>query len=186
MNTHNFPEEAASVITFWFEEITEKQWYKKDDEFDALLTQRFGDLLNRARVGECYTWRETALGRLAEIIVLDQFSRNIFRDSPLAFAQDAQALVLAQEAVALGALEALNSPQQAFMLMPYMHSESALIHVQAVIQFQRPGLENNLNFEHRHKDIIDKFGRYPHRNSVLGRESNEGEVAFLKTPGSSF
>jgi len=136
--------------------------------------------------GELYGWRSTDLGRLAEIIVLDQFSRNIFRDQSLAFAWDAQALVLAQEAVTAGVLEQLEFSQQAFLIMPYMHSESKIIHEQAIKLFSRPGLEFNLDFEKRHKVIIDRFGRYPHRNEILGRQSSAEEEEFLKQPGSAF
>lgn len=175
-----------TVLHFWFEEITPKHWWQKDPEFDALVKRRFGPTLEAARAGELFPWRTGAAGRLAEIIVLDQFSRNIFRDRPEAFAQDSLALVLAQEAVAADALAALSIAQQPFLLMPYMHSESALIHAQAERLFGRPGLESNYKFELRHKAIIDRFGRYPHRNITLGRDSTEQELAFLQEPGSSF
>lgn len=177
---------AKDIITFWFETISPKDWYNKNPDFDRDLKVNYGDLLNRASRAELFGWRNSHEGRLAEIIVLDQFSRNIYRDSPAAFAQDPLALALAQEAVGSGGLESLNPPQQAFMLMPYMHSESALIHKEAVELFSLPGLEDNLRFEHRHKDIIDRFGRYPHRNGVLNRTSTKTEISFLDTPGSSF
>jgi uncharacterized protein (DUF924 family) len=127
-----------------------------------------------------------AEGRLAEIIVLDQFSRNMFRDTPAAFAQDALALVLAQEAVFSGADKLLSETQCSFLYMPFMHSESLVIHELAVELFSKPGLEGNLDFEMRHKVIIEKFGRYPHRNNILQRESTEEEMEFLKLPGSGF
>lgn len=137
--------------------------------------------------GELYGWRKTAHGRLAEIIVLDQFSRNMYRDQPQSFAADPMALVLAQEAVFLGADKKLKTPQeQAFLYMPYMHSESEIIHEVALDLFSQPGLENNYAFELKHKEIIDRFGRYPHRNDILGRQSTAEELAFLKEPGSSF
>lgn len=139
-----------------------------------------------AAAGELNEWRLSAQGRLAEIIVLDQFSRNIFRDQAKAFANDNLSLVLAQEAVRAGALDELESRQQAFLIMPYMHSESGLIHEEAVKLFSRPGLEFNLDFELRHKEIIDRFDRYPHRNEILGRESSPEEIDFLRQPGSSF
>lgn len=129
--------------------------------------------------------RQTA-DRLAEILVLDQFSRNIYREDPRAFACDPLALALAQEAVALGADQDLEMVQRTFMCLPYMHSESALIHTLAVSLFSQPGLEDNLAFELRHKAIIDRFGRYPHRNAILGCTSTPEEIAFLKTPGPSF
>lgn len=177
---------AQAVITFWFNELTPEQWFKKDAEIDQRITERFGHLLTRAAACECYEWRTTAHGRLAEIIVLDQFSRNIYRDDARAFANDTLALALAQEAVALQADQALSSVERSFLYMPYMHSESVKIHENAMDLFNQPGLENNLEFEIRHKAIIDRFGRYPHRNAVLGRTSSEEEMVFLQQPGSSF
>lgn len=177
---------ANDVIEFWFNELTPKQWFAKSDELDQSITKRFSGTLEAAAKGELWNWRETEKGRLAEIIVLDQFSRNIYRDTPKAFAQDSIALVLAQEAVAQGADESLEPHEKAFLYMPYMHSESKVIHEQAIKLFDQPGLENNYQFEVRHKEIIDRFGRYPHRNAVLGRESTSEEETFLKQPGSSF
>lgn len=178
--------EAQAVLDFWFEAFTPAQWFKKDPEMDRMILQRFGALHTQASQCECYPWRKTAEGRLAEIIVLDQFSRNIYRDDARAFATDALALALAQEAVAAGADAELTSAQRAFLYMPYMHSESAAIHELAMQLFDQPGLENNYDFEVRHKAIIDRFGRYPHRNALLGRASTDEELAFLKEPGSSF
>ncbi|WP_422821909.1 DUF924 family protein [Vreelandella arcis] len=177
---------AHEVLNLWFNELTPAQWFKKDPEMDRAISARFGVLHAQAAQCECYAWRQTAEGRLAEIIVLDQFSRNIYRDDARAFATDALALALAQEAVAAGADAALSSEQRAFLYMPYMHSESAAIHERAMELFDQPGLEKNLDFEVRHKAIIDRFGRYPHRNALLGRASTDEELAFLKQPGSSF
>lgn len=177
---------AQDVLNFWFSEITPKQWFSVDASFDATIRERFSDTHQKAALGELYPWRATPAGRLAEVIVLDQFSRNMYRGTAQAFAFDAIALVLAQEAVALGADQALPSSQRPFLYMPYMHSESACIHEVAVRLFQAPGMENNLDFEHRHKAIIDRFGRYPHRNEILGRISTADEQEFLQKPGSSF
>ncbi|MDV6314830.1 DUF924 family protein [Idiomarina sp. HP20-50] len=174
------------VIDFWFKELTHQQWFAKSDQLDEAIKERFSSTLNAAAAGECWKWRVTAHGRLAEIIVLDQFSRNIYRDTPRAFSQDPMALVLAQEAVKENADESLNTNEKAFLYMPYMHSESTLIHEQAMQLFDQPGLENNYKFEVKHKDIIDQFDRYPHRNAVLGRQSTPEEEEFLKQPGSSF
>ena len=118
--------------------------------------------------------------------MLDQLSRNVDRDTPRAFAQDALALVLAQELVASGQDRSLPEAQRVFAYMPYMHSESALVHTQAVELFTQLGNARNLDFEMRHKAIIDRFGRYPHRNAILGRASSADELAFLSEPGSSF
>ena len=175
-----------TVLQFWFEDISPKQWWAKDPTFDNDIEQRFGATLTAARAGELYRWRTSPGGRLAEILVLDQFSRNIFRDTAEAFSQDGMALILAQEAVAVGTLKALTLSQRPFLLMPYMHSESALIHRQAEQLFNQPGLEDNYRFELRHKEIIDRFGRYPHRNAILGRQSTTAELAFLQQPGASF
>ncbi|MCA1772525.1 MAG: DUF924 domain-containing protein [Halomonas sp.] len=178
--------DAQAVLDFWFEALTPAQWFKKDPKMDQAIRERFGTLHAQAGQCECSAWRQTPQGRLAEIIVLDQFSRNIYRDDARAFATDALALVLAQEAVAAGADVGLSSEQRAFLYMPYMHSESAAIHERAMELFDQPGLEKNLDFEVRHKAIIDRFGRYPHRNALLGRVSTDEELAFLKQPGSSF
>lgn len=174
------------IIHFWFEEIEPKQWWIKDPEFDLLIAERFGKLLEQAIQGELYHWRASPKGRLAEIIVLDQFSRNIHRDTPQAFAADAIALVLAQEAVAVNADSELKAKQVPFLFMPYMHSESKAIHEVAVRLFNREAAQGNLQFEIKHKAIIDQFGRYPHRNQILGRESTAEEIAFLQQPDSSF
>ena len=177
---------ALDILHFWFEELSEKQHFAKDAALDAAIGRRFGATLEAAARCELFGWRSTPQGRLAEILVLDQFSRNVYRDTAHAFAQDALALVLAQELVASGQDHALNTAQRAFAYLPYMHSESLLIHTQAVQLFGQPGLENNLNFELRHRDILVRFGRYPHRNALLGRTSSAEELAFLKEPGSSF
>ncbi|MDO9198184.1 DUF924 family protein [Rhodoferax sp.] len=174
------------ILDFWFEELTPKQHFVKDAALDDAIRVRFGDKLEAAARCELFGWRTTPQGRLAEILVLDQFSRNIYRDTPRAFAQDALALVLAQELVASGQDRSLSVAQRVFAYMPYMHSESALVHAQAVPLFSQPGMEYNLDFELRHKAIIDRFGRYPHRNAILGRTSSAEELAFLSEPGSSF
>ena len=174
------------VINFWFDEIEPAQHWKKDLAFDQLITQRFGELHRQATLCELFEWRDSAHGRLAEIIVLDQFSRNMYRDTPLSFVYDAQALVLAQEAVALKVDEALSATERTFLYMPYMHSESLKVHEVAVGLFTKNGIQNNLDFEIKHKVIIERFGRYPHRNAILGRESTEEEIAFLNEPDSSF
>lgn len=177
---------SQSILHFWFEEIQPSAWWKKDSALDALIAARFGAVLDSARAGELYAWRESAEGALAEVIVLDQFSRNIFRDDTRAFAQDALALVLAQEAVRRGLDRDLPAQRRHFLYMPYMHSESRAIHVEAQGLFKALGDASVLEFELRHKAIIDRFGRYPHRNALLGRTSTPEEIAFLATPGSAF
>lgn len=174
---------SQDIINFWFNEIEPKQHWVKDPGFDGLIKQRFGNLLISASKCELFAWRTSAQGRLAEIIVLDQFSRNIYRDTPQAFAQDPLALALSQEAVSLGADKELSKKEIPFLYMPYMHSESKIVHVEAERLYKQTG---NYEFELKHKAIVDLFGRYPHRNDILGRESTEEEIEFLKGPGSSF
>jgi len=177
---------VQEVLEFWFVELEPRQWWVKDEGVDREIEGRFVALHQYAIAGKLFDWRETAMGRLAEIIILDQFSRNIYRDRAEAFAWDGMALVLAQEAVRIGADQEFETPEKAFFYMPYMHSESMAIHTQAVRLFDQPGAEFNLEFEIRHKAIIDRFGRYPHRNSVLGRKSSPEELVFLEGPNSSF
>lgn len=179
-------EEYEAVLAFWFEEIEPKQWWKFDAEFDARVGQRFSGLLEQAASGEQYGWRGSARGRLAEVIVLDQFSRNLRRGTPGVFAQDPTALALSQEAVAGGALTRLSQAQRQFLLIPYMHSESRLIHERAETLLREHVSDYGLGFELRHKAIIDRFGRYPHRNEILDRASTEEKIEFLKQPRSRF
>ncbi|CAI0862694.1 DUF924 family protein [Serratia quinivorans] len=174
------------VLDFWFDEIEPALWFKKDDEFDHLLHTRFGQIWQAAAAGELAHWRETIEGRLAEVIVLDQFSRNLFRGTPRSFASDCMALVLAQEAIRSGQCEQLSKEQRGFLYLPFMHSESALIHQQALALYTELDNGDQLEFELRHKAIIDRFGRYPHRNAILGRVSTAEEEAFLLLPGSGF
>ena len=155
-------------------------------EFDQLCLSRFGELQLAAAKVELSAWRTRPRGRLAEVILLDQFSRNLHRGSPLAFANDSLALALAQEAIAAGADGALTPPERAFLYMPFMHSESRLIHAEAERLFRGLGLKGNYDSALQHKAIVDRFGRYPHRNAVLGRESTPEELAFLQQPGSRF
>lgn len=174
------------MLDFWFTEVTPQQHFAKDAALDARIAERFGLLLQAAERCELAAWRATAGGRLAEIIVLDQFSRNIYRDQANAFANDALALALAQELVAGGHDVELPITQRAFAYLPYMHSESLIIHAQAMVLFDQPGLEGNFRFEKAHMEILQRFGRYPHRNAVLGRSSTPQELDFLAQPGSSF
>ena len=184
MTSHSIS--AQDVLDFWFKESSPEQWFSKSDLFDQRIHQHFFELHQQASAGELFGWRVSAQGRLAEIIVLDQFSRNLYRDSAHAFAQDSMALVLAQEAVALGIDAQLNQTERAFLYMPYMHSESKRIHEEALLLFTQLGNPHNLHFEQLHKQIIDRFGRYPHRNNVLGRTSSIEELAFLQQPNSAF
>jgi len=177
---------ASDIIDFWFMDTDPAQWWKVDTIFDHAIEARYLGVMLQAAQGELFEWRSTPQGRLAEIIVLDQFSRNVWRNTPRAFSQDPIALVLSQEAVRSGALSELNPIERAFLLLPYMHSESRRVHEQAEILFREYAPADNYEFELKHKAIIDRFGRYPHRNEILGRTSSAEELEFLKQPGSRF
>jgi uncharacterized protein (DUF924 family) len=174
------------ILDFWFATDTQAFWFAKSTDFDQNLTNRFQTTLKQAAASELWRWRTSAQGRLAEIIILDQFSRNIYRDTAQAFAQDAQALSLAQEAIHLELDQHLKPEYRRFLYMPFMHSESKLIHQQGLALFSALGDANSSNYELKHKQIIDRFGRYPHRNAILGRSSTPEELEFLQQPNSSF
>lgn len=174
------------ILDFWFEEIDPSLWFTKDLLFDQQIRDRFKKTYEEVVEGAHSHWRKTPEGRLAEIIVLDQFPRNMFRDTAKAFASDELALHLAEETVRLGEDQKLSMIERSFLYMPYMHSENQVMHEKALKLFDQPGLENNLKFEKLHKAIIDRFGRYPHRNKLLGRTSTPEEIEFLKQPNSSF
>lgn len=175
-----------SIIDFWFSELIPKQWFEKDDKLDNTIRERYSEVHRQAVQNELSKWRVVPLGRLAEIIVLDQFSRNMYRNSAKAFAADPLARQRAYEALDEGVDSQMESKQKTFLYMPLMHSENLRDHDRAIVLFDQPGLELNLEYEIKHRDIIKRFGRYPHRNAVLGRESTQEEIEFLKQPNSSF
>lgn len=174
------------VLQFWFEEIKPRSWWNASARLDALIRKRFQALHRQTVQTGLPTWRSSARGRLAEIIVLDQFSRNMYRGTPQAFAHDPMALRLAQEAVSEAAHKILSKPECSFLLMPYMHSECQTIHAQATTLFREFATAGSYRAELKHKNIIARFGRYPHRNKILDRASTADELEFLKQPGSSF
>ena len=165
------------ILNYWFETVGKSGWYRQSDALDQEIRVRFEPVLVQITAGESASWRDEPRGRLAEVIVLDQFSRNMYRGTKAAFATDALALALAQEAVRCGADHALTQDERAFLYMPYMHSESKQVHQTAVKLFSAT---DNLSFELRHKEIIDLFGRYPHRNAILDRESTAEEIEWMK------
>lgn len=179
-------QQAQDILDFWFNEITPAQWWEKNSAFDLLITTRFSAVHVAANLGQLADWRASSEGRLAEIIVLDQFSRNIYRDLPQSFASDPLALTLAQEAIDQGCHLTLTPMMRGFMLLPLMHSESAVVHEMALALYTDMGVAYNIEFERKHKAIIDRFGRYPHRNIILGRVSTAAELAFLEEADSSF
>ncbi|MDO4894085.1 MULTISPECIES: DUF924 family protein [Moraxella] len=179
--SHSYAVAPNDILDFWFHQDNQAFWFVQNDDFDRTISQQFYETWTKAIEGELYHWRTTLQGRLAEIIVLDQFSRNLHRQSKEAFAYDLTALVLAQEAINQPDFASLNPSERHFMLMPLMHSESADIHHKAVALFEALGNPKALDFELQHKAIIDRFGRYPHRNAVLGRDSTPDELEFLKS-----
>ncbi len=198
INLEHLNADARAVLDFWFDEDNQAYWFEKNDDFDKRINEKFGEIWQAAKQGECASWRRAQsqtdnnnaitnlAGRLAEIIVLDQFSRNLCRDDARSFSQDGMAVVLAQEAIKQPYFATLPMEWRRFTIMPFMHSESLAIHEQYLPLFEQLNDESTLGFEHRHKDIIEQFGRYPHRNETLGRESTADEKAFLEQPGSSF
>ena len=190
--------EACAVLDFWFDKDNEQYWFEQSHEFDQQIKERFGKIWQAAKQGECVTWRIseaatdcnssiTALaGRLAEIIVLDQFSRNLCRNKAEAFAQDGMALVLAQEVILQPHFSTLPMTWRKFAIMPFMHSESLRIHSRYLPLFEQLDDAITLDFQQQHKEIIEQFGRYPHRNNTLDRESTDEEEAFLQQWNSSF
>lgn len=168
-----------NIITFWFEDHSPKDWWNSNPDFDREIIEKFSDLHKAASASELYAWRTTPEGRLAEILVLDQFSRQIYRGQGQAFAQDPMALALAQEAVAQGADQALDAVKRPFLYMPYMHSESLLIHEQSIALFSSINGADNIDFAIGHQDVIKRFGRYPTRNQALGRADTAEEAQYL-------
>ena len=171
----------SNVIDFWFKEITLDQWFKQDENLDLLVTERFIATHSSVVAGECSYWRNDPMGRLAEILVIDQFSRNIYRDDQQSFIYDSMALVLAQEAIRNNYHKDFEPNFKQFFYMPFMHSESNNIHNTALMLFAEPGLEKAFDFELKHKSTIERFGRFPYRNKIMGRTSTPREEEFLTT-----
>lgn len=189
---------AREVLDFWFGAPgsaeygrARKMWFKKDAAFDALLRERFGALLDAACAGELDAWCATPEGALALVIVLDQFSRNCHRGTPRAFAADDKALAVARAMVASG--DDLRLPtveHRAFAYLPFEHAETAEAQRESLRLFgelaKDPQAKGYYDYAVRHADVIARFGRFPHRNAQLGRESTQAEAAFLRQPGSRF
>lgn len=190
------------VLHFWFGKpgsnplANAEAWWKKDAAFDAELTRRFGPALERAALGELDAWKATPRGRLALILLLDQMSRNIYRGTPRSFAQDPKALELALEGLTNEDERELSPVETQFLLMPLMHAENTELQHECVARFERlrdegpqslrAFFDNALSFARAHAVIIDRFGRFPHRNAILDRKSTAEETEFLKQPNSSF
>ena len=175
-----------NVLAFWFKESSPKQWFIKDKTFDDAITARFGDTVTAALAGQLDRWADDASGCLALILLLDQFTRNIYRNTPRAFSGDEMALALSLRCVERGYLDHDNQNYRDFMLMPMMHSEDIETQDQSLPLFAAASNEKTHEYAIKHRDIVARFGRFPHRNAILGRPSSDEEIAFLKQPGSSF
>ena len=197
-DTAPLPPDARAVLDFWFGEPTSAtygsnrvEWFRKDPTFDASIRDRFGALIERGLRGELEGWAATPLGALAQVIVLDQFTRNVFRDTPRAFAGDARALNAARAMVGARQDDALPPFQRAFAYLPFEHAEGIEMQHEAVRLHARLAeldaeQASGLDYAERHRAIVERFGRFPHRNAILGRQSTPEEIEFLKTPGSGF
>lgn len=209
MNTANIsPADAATpadVLRFWLGaypldaaamQHVQGQWFRKDEAFDAELRARFAPTLAAALRGELHAWAAQPEGRLALLIVLDQFTRNAFRGQPGSFAGDARALALAQEGIALGHDQAVPPMARIFCYLPLEHAEDLACQARSVALFAAlaavPGAEpaaffaGTLDYARRHQEVIERFGRFPHRNAILGRSSSAEEKAYLAQSGSGF
>ena len=174
----------ADVLAFWREAGKDK-WYTKNEAFDAEVRQRFLGLWQQAVAGELTSWETTDDGALALVIVLDQFPRNMFRGDARTFSTDARALDVASRAIARGADKRIDPDLVEFLYMPFMHSERLADQERCIALFQNGGRPDNVKFAEIHADIIRRFGRFPHRNEVLGRTTTAEERAFLDAGGFS-
>jgi uncharacterized protein (DUF924 family) len=192
------PADAQAVLDFWFCKSTEPEhgtlrdlWFRKDEATDRLIGERFGALIEQALRGELDPWAGHAPSALAQIVLLDQFTRNSFRDTPRAFAGDRRALAAAMAMVGARQDEALTPVQRMFVYLPFEHAEGAVMQQESMRLFARlaadaPELNSLTDYAQRHHDIVRRFGRFPHRNAILGRQSTPEEIEFLKQPGSRF
>ncbi|MEM9004371.1 MAG: DUF924 family protein [Cyanobacteria bacterium P01_F01_bin.86] len=191
---------ATEILAFWFDDPTAPEseygqerrlWFHKDPAFDQQVRERFLAIYEQARQGIYDGWQQTSQGALALIILFDQFPRNMFRGTPKSFEADSQALAIAQRVIAQGGDRALIPVERMFLYLPFEHSENMDHQNQAVALFEAliqetPALHSTLDYAHRHRDVIARFGRFPHRNDSLGRTSTPAEEVFLAQPGSRF
>ena len=188
----------SAILDFWFGPPTDPththsrpEWFRKDPQHDAEIARRFGPLIDEALAGGLQDWTATPTGTLALILVLDQFTRNTGRDTPRAFAGDPRALSLAKSLVASGADQTLTGVQRQFVYLPFEHSESLADQDESIRLFAQlgrdaPALAGLLEWAERHRVIVARFGRFPHRNAALGRPNTAEESEFLQQPGSGF
>jgi uncharacterized protein (DUF924 family) len=177
---------VAEVLNFWFVEVPRQQWFAGGAALDEQVRARFTPLLRTVAAEPEDALLVDAKTALAVVIVLDQFSRNIFRGTPSAFAGDAKALAIAETAIAKGFAEALNGDERLFLYLPFEHQENADAQARSLELISALGDPELTKYALAHKDIIDRFGRFPHRNAILGRTSTVEELELLKDPASSF
>ncbi len=182
-----------TILQFWFGPVphaSRAEWFRKDAAFDAAIRERFGDAIALALEGGFGEWCSDAQGALARVLLLDQFTRNTFRDTPRAFAGDPLALATAVDAIGRGFDRSLDRFERSFLYLPFEHSEDAAIQRRSLELFgalaAEIGNRDQLGWAEKHAAIVRRFGRYPHRNAILGRASTPEEEAFLREPGSSF
>ncbi|MGE4313207.1 MAG: DUF924 family protein [Pseudobdellovibrionaceae bacterium] len=173
------------VIDFWFEETQPQQWFQKNEDFDSLIKSRFLETYEAARNGYLDDWKKDADGCLSLLLLLDQFPRNMFRGTPQQFATDGKALLIAKHAVSKGLDQILQPVKRRFIYLPFEHSEQMADQKRSLELFEKVKGDDPLGYEYalRHYDVIDRFGRFPHRNKVLGRDSTPEEEAYLAEHG---
>jgi len=169
------------LIDFWFSDETSQYWFNSTEAFDRQLVDTYADTWQQAKQGELDDWQRTATGSLALVIVLDQFPLNMFRGTAKCFATEAQSRAVARNAIEKAYDREIAADQKSFMYMPFMHSENLNDQALSVELFSQPGLDNNLRFAKHHYEIVERFGRFPHRNKILGRESSEAEIKYLNS-----
>jgi uncharacterized protein (DUF924 family) len=172
----------SAIIAFWFSEDVRPLWFDATPEFDDALRERFLATYQAAADSRLRNWEETVAGALALVVILDQFPLNMFRGQPASFATEAAAREVADRAIAYGFDQQLPPEQRQFLYLPFMHSEALADQERSVRLYEQPGLEDNLRYAHHHCDLIRRFGRFPHRNAILGRVSAPEELAYLASP----
>lgn len=177
---------ATDVLKFWFEDHGQEDWFGGRPEFDTEIAEGFAETHGAVARGEAWGWRDKPDGRLAEIIVLDQFSRQLFRGKAEAFASDSMALALAQEAIGGGHHSFMDPSRRGFVLMPFMHAESAAMQAESVRLHMAIGSPDQLKFAQAHAEVIGRFGRFPRRNAALGRTSRAEELEYMASSTGMF
>lgn len=175
------PQDAEAVLSFWFSAPMREHWFRSKPELDRQIRDRFENLWQRAARGELQAWEQHPAGALALVIVLDQLPLNMYRDQARSFATEASAREVAARALEKGFDRHLNGEQQAFLFMPFMHSEQIDDQDRAVALYQAAGLEHNLKWARHHRELIRRFGRFPHRNAILGRADTAAEQTYLQS-----